>query len=79
MGRQCREEEAGAGESRSFWQSASLEKLAEGQGVAPVIEPEEIFALWPADDDPDDLLNFILRDRGGRRKLAAGRASGNRS
>ena len=65
-------EEIEAGEGRSFWQSVSLEELAEEQGVTPVSAPEEVFALWPADDDPDDLLNFVLRDRGARRKLSAG-------
>jgi len=65
-------EEIGSGEGRSFWQPVSLEELAEEQGVAPVSSPEEVFALWPADDDPDDLLNFVLNDRGARRKQAAG-------
>jgi hypothetical protein len=65
-------EEIGTGEGKSFWQSVSLEELAEEQGVMPVSTPEEVFALWPVDDDPDDLLNFVLHDRGTRRKLAAG-------
>lgn len=65
-------EEIETGEGGSFWQSVSLEELAEVQGVAPVSAPEEVFALWPADDDPDDLLNFVLHDRGARRKLSAG-------
>ncbi|MEK6699189.1 MAG: hypothetical protein AABZ10_09130 [Nitrospirota bacterium] len=65
-------EEIGTGEGRSFWQSVSLEELAEEQGVEPVSAPEEVFALWPAGDDPDDLLNFVLHDRGARRKPAAG-------
>ena len=65
-------EETAAGEGKSFWQSVSLEELAEEQGVSPVSAPEEIFALWPADDDPDDIMNYVLHERGARRKLSAG-------
>ncbi len=65
-------EKIGAGKGRSFWQPVSLDELAEEQGVAPPSKPEEVSALWPADDDPDDVLNFVLHDRGGRRKLSAG-------
>ena len=66
-------EEIGTGEGRSFWQSVSLEELAEEQGVEPVSAPEEVFALWPVDDDPDALLNFVLHDRGSRRKAVCRR------
>ncbi len=59
-------------EGRSFWQSASLEELAEEQGVIAVADLGELTALWPADDDPDALLNFVLHERHERRKVAAG-------
>lgn len=60
------------GEGRSFWQSVSLEELAEEQGVGVVSDIDSIAALWPADDNPDDLLEFVLHERGERRRVAAG-------
>lgn len=59
------------GEGRSFWQSASLEELVEEQGAEVVSDVDSIAALWPADDDPDALLDFVLRERGERRRAAA--------
>ena len=47
----------------------ALEELARQQGIKPVQDIEEIFALWPEDDDPDELLNFILSERAERRRL----------
>lgn len=52
-----------------FWKSVSLEELAEQQGVSAASDLDEISALWPADDDPDELLNHILLERSERRKL----------
>jgi len=52
-----------------FWKSMSLEELAEQQGVSAVSDLDEISALWPVDDDPDQLLYHILVERGERRKL----------
>ena len=57
-------------ERRSFWSSVSLEELAEEQGVGVLSDIGSIAALWPADDDPDDLLDFVLHDRCERRKVA---------
>jgi len=57
------------GEGRSFWQSASLEELAEEQGTGVVSEIDSIAALWPADDDPDALLDFVLCERHERRRV----------
>lgn len=65
-------EQFGEGEARTFWQSASLEELAAEQGVAPVVSVDEVFGFWPVDDDPDELLGFVLHDRGARRRQAAG-------
>ncbi len=52
-----------------FWKSISLEELAEQQGVSAASDLDEISALWPADDDPDQLLDHILRERTERRGL----------
>ena len=57
-----------AGEASPFWESMSLEELAEQQGVAAVDNLDEIAALWPGDDDPDDLLAHILDERRARRR-----------
>ena len=46
----------------------SLEELAEQQGVKPANDLEEIASLWPVDDDPDELLRFILDERKARRE-----------
>ena len=61
----------------SFWKSISLKELAEQQGVSAADDLDEIAALWPADDDPDDLLRRLLgerfehhkRDKSGERQL----------
>ncbi len=60
------------GESRSFWQTVSLEELAEEQGAGTVSDLDSIAALWPADDGPDALFDFILHERHERRRVAAG-------
>ena len=62
--------------SPSFWSSSSLTELANAQGVGPVEDPEDIAALWPSDDDPDELLDHLLAERAARRGVtgnAAGR------
>lgn len=66
------EEPAAIGEARSFWQSASLEELAEEQGIFTVADIDEIGEYWPADDDPDDLMAFVLQERSERRKITVG-------
>jgi len=52
-----------------FWESIPLEELAEQQGVSAIFDLDEISALWPADDDADQLLHHILRERTERRGL----------
>jgi hypothetical protein len=49
------------------WEHLSLEELARRQGVEPARNLEEIAGLWPVDDDPDELLRFILDERKARR------------
>lgn len=57
------------GQGRSFWQSVSLEELAEEQDMGVVSDIDSIAALWPADDDPDALLDFVVRERHERRRV----------
>jgi len=54
----------------SFWHSLSLEELAAQQGITPADDLEAISALWPTDDDPDELLAHIAQERQERRKLS---------
>jgi len=61
-----------ARESTPFWRSLSLDDLAEQQGVTAVSNLDEISALWPVDDDPDELLQHVLREREARRTLTDG-------
>ncbi|HKV42690.1 MAG TPA: hypothetical protein VJX67_26050 [Blastocatellia bacterium] len=44
-----------------------LEGLIEQQGVFPVNELNDLSRLWPADDDPDELLEYLLNERRERR------------
>lgn len=53
-----------------FWNSLSFEELAELQGVQPVKDLDEISALWPVDDDPDEILAYVLKERALRRGKA---------
>jgi hypothetical protein len=54
-------------------ESLYLEELAEQQRVAPVDDLQAVARLWPVDDDPDELLRFILEERRARRRLRRGR------
>ena len=45
--------------------------LIDQQGVKPVTDLDELAALWPANDDPDELLAFILDERNERHLVAA--------
>lgn len=62
-------------ETVPFWKSVSLEELAEQQGVSSVSDIDEISALWPVDDDPDDLIRHILHEREARRTLPEGHSA----
>ena len=61
-----------APERTPFWRTLSLDDLAAQQGVAAVSDLDELSALWPVDDDPDELLRHILQERAARRTLAGG-------
>ena len=47
--------------------SPSLQELIDQQGVSPVEDLDELSDLWPVNDDPDLLLQYILADRAERR------------
>jgi len=60
----------GEAEKMPFWTSLSLEDLSALQGVQPATDIDSISALWPADDNPDQMLAHILDERSARRGLA---------
>ena len=66
----AREESTPSDRAHSFWSSLSLTELAETQGVAPVEDLEGLAALWPSDDDPDEVLAHVLAERAARRRTA---------
>lgn len=61
-----------SGHRHAFWSSLPLTALAEAQGVAPAEDLGNIAALWPADDNPDELLAHVLAERADRRRVARG-------
>ena len=48
-----------------------LSQLIAEQGISPIRDLDELAALWPADDDPDALMNFVLTERQARLQLDA--------
>jgi hypothetical protein len=65
-------DETVAGEAKKlpFWTSLSLEELADLQGVQPAADLDSISALWPVDDDPDEMFSSIMKERSARRGVA---------
>lgn len=53
----------------SFWHSQSLDELAAQQGISAVSDLAEFSALWPADDEAEDLLRHVVNERRLRRTL----------
>ncbi|HEY3135715.1 MAG TPA: hypothetical protein VGL29_06665 [Blastocatellia bacterium] len=51
--------------------AALLDELIRQQGVFPVYELDDLSDLWPANDDPDDLMRYVLEERAERRRLPA--------
>jgi hypothetical protein len=49
-------------------EEALLNELIQEQHVTAVQNLDEISGLWPADDDPDELLEYVLNERMGRRQ-----------
>lgn len=58
----------GCAEKMPFWTSPSLQELADLQGVHPAADLDSIGALWPEEDDPDQMLAHILAERSSCRK-----------
>lgn len=44
----------------------ALSRFIAEQGVTPIDDLDQLAALWPADDDPDALMNFVLSERQAR-------------
>ncbi len=54
----------------------ALKLLIDQQGVRPVVDLNQLSSLWPADDDPDELLAFILAERNQRNLVAERKGEG---
>ena len=50
-------------------EAAPLSLLIAQQRVSPIDDLDELSRLWPADDDPDLLLEHVLNERAERRRL----------
>lgn len=62
----------GTFEMSPFCTSLSLDELAKLQGIDIAQEPDVISSLWPADEDPDEMLNHIICERAYRRQITMG-------
>lgn len=49
-----------------------LSRLIAQQGVTPIQDLDQLADLWPADDDPDALMTYVLSERQARFQLNAG-------
>ncbi|MDX6443311.1 MAG: hypothetical protein QOH71_385 [Blastocatellia bacterium] len=49
----------------------TLVRLIADQRIMPIDDLDALAALWPADDDPDALMNFVLSERQTRLQLNA--------
>ena len=49
----------------------TLSRLIAEQGITPVNNLSQLAALWPADDDPDALMSYVLSERQARVQLDA--------
>ncbi|HEY6232565.1 MAG TPA: hypothetical protein VIW64_14980 [Pyrinomonadaceae bacterium] len=45
---------------------SAIEQLIVAQDVRPITDLDQLAALWPADDDPDALMNYVLSERQAR-------------
>ena len=66
------EESTQSDRARSFWSTLSLTELAQAQDIAPIDDLEALAALWPSENDPDELLEHLLADRAARRRVVGG-------
>jgi hypothetical protein len=49
----------------------TLGRLITDQRIMPIDDLDELAALWPADDDPDALMKYLLSERQARLQLNA--------
>ena len=49
----------------------ALSRLIAEQGISPINNLDELAALWPVDDDPDSLMNYVLAERQARLQVNA--------
>ena len=47
----------------------ALNRLIAEQGISPINDLDQLAALWPADDDPDALMKYVLSERQARLQL----------
>jgi hypothetical protein len=52
----------------------AIEALIAQQGVSAINDLDQLSDLWPADDDPDQLLQFILDERQARGQISRDKA-----
>jgi len=50
-------------------ETLTLTELIEQQHVSPINDLDEVSDLWPADDDPNLLMEYVLNERIQRRRL----------
>jgi hypothetical protein len=48
---------------------SALNRLITEQRVTAIDNLDQLAALWPADDDPDELMTFVLSERQARLQL----------
>ncbi|MEN3335726.1 MAG: hypothetical protein V7641_5091 [Blastocatellia bacterium] len=65
MSKQDIEQSTGQSEESAL----ALARLIEQQQVTPIDNLDALSDLWPADDDPDQLMQYILDERKQRREL----------
>jgi hypothetical protein len=49
--------------------ASALDELIRQQNVFPADDLDAFSELWPVDDDPDELLRFLLEERAERRRV----------
>jgi len=49
--------------------ASALDELIRQQNVFPADDLDAFSELWPVDDDPDELLRFLLEERAERRHV----------
>lgn len=50
-------------------QGISLDELIKQQHISPISNLDELSELWPVDDDPNLLMDYLLNERIERRRL----------